>query len=154
MPPQLEKTHVVPTAWQDEALARDAGGGARVTAGPKRPHLSVCPGPNFPLQGRQGSRGCIPGSPAQAVAWPPRLNAGRRESGSQSSTFCLCFWGSSSYSAQAPCTAPGSYEKPYQSKELNSGHLSLPLRLEKNQLTGFRPLVPVSHHPGCWQRML
>ena len=25
-----------------------AGGGARVTAGPKRPHLSVCPGPNFP----------------------------------------------------------------------------------------------------------
>ena len=36
--------------------------GARVTAGPKRPHLSVCPGPNFPLQGRQGSRGCIPGS--------------------------------------------------------------------------------------------
>ena len=29
---------------------------ARVTAGPKRPHLSVCPGPNFPLQGRQGSR--------------------------------------------------------------------------------------------------
>ena len=30
--------------------------GARVTAGPKRRHLSVCPGPNFPLQGRQGSR--------------------------------------------------------------------------------------------------
>ena len=24
MPPQLEKNHVVPTAWQDEALARDA----------------------------------------------------------------------------------------------------------------------------------
>ena len=23
MPPQLEKNHVVPTAWQDEALARD-----------------------------------------------------------------------------------------------------------------------------------
>ena len=23
MPPQLEKKHVVPTAWQDEALARD-----------------------------------------------------------------------------------------------------------------------------------
>ena len=37
--------------------------GARVTAGPKRPHLGVCPGPNIPLQGRQGSRGCIPGSP-------------------------------------------------------------------------------------------
>ena len=27
MPPQLEKNHVVPTAWQDEALARD---GAKV----------------------------------------------------------------------------------------------------------------------------
>ena len=23
MPPQLEKNHVVPTSWQDEALARD-----------------------------------------------------------------------------------------------------------------------------------
>ena len=23
MPPKLEKNHVVPTAWQDEALARD-----------------------------------------------------------------------------------------------------------------------------------
>ena len=31
------------------AIACEAGGGARVTAGPKRPHLSVCPGPNFPL---------------------------------------------------------------------------------------------------------
>ena len=38
-----------------------AGGGARVTAGPKRPHLSVCPGPNFPLQGRQGQLQCITG---------------------------------------------------------------------------------------------
>ena len=27
-------------------LRGKAGGGARVTAGPKRPHLSVCPGPN------------------------------------------------------------------------------------------------------------
>ena len=38
-------------------LRGKAGGGARVTAGPKRPHLSVCPGPNFPLQGRQGISG-------------------------------------------------------------------------------------------------
>ena len=30
-----------------------AGGCARVTAGPKRRHLGVCPGPNIPLQGRQ-----------------------------------------------------------------------------------------------------
>ena len=41
-------------------------GCARVTAGPKRPHLGVCPGPNIPLQGRQGSRGCIPGSPGDS----------------------------------------------------------------------------------------
>ena len=25
-----------------------------------------CPGPNFPLEGRQGSRGCIPGSPGES----------------------------------------------------------------------------------------
>ena len=42
------------------------GGCARVTAGPKRPHLGVCPGPNIPLQGRQGSRGSIPGSPGES----------------------------------------------------------------------------------------
>ena len=47
-----------------------AGGCARVTAGPKRPHLRVCPGPNFPLQGRQGSRGCIPGSPGESGLAP------------------------------------------------------------------------------------
>ena len=50
-------------ASQGQPKGKADGGGARVTAGPKRPHLSVCPGPNFPLQGRQGSRGCIPGSP-------------------------------------------------------------------------------------------
>ena len=43
-----------------------AGGCARVTAGPKRPHVGVCPGPTIPLQGRQGSRGCIPGSPGES----------------------------------------------------------------------------------------
>ena len=43
-------------------LRGKAGGCARVTAGPKRPHLGVCPGPSIPLHGRQGSRGCIPGS--------------------------------------------------------------------------------------------
>ena len=47
-------------------LRGKAGGCARVTAGPKRPHLGVCPGPNIPLQGRQGSRGCIPGSPGES----------------------------------------------------------------------------------------
>ena len=39
-------------------LRGKAGGCARVTAGPKRPHLGVCPGPTLPLQGRQGPRGC------------------------------------------------------------------------------------------------
>ena len=33
-------------------LRGKAGGGARVTAGPKRPHLGVCAGPNFPLHKR------------------------------------------------------------------------------------------------------
>ena len=33
-----------------------AGGCSRVTAGPKRPHLGVCLGPNVPLKGRQGYR--------------------------------------------------------------------------------------------------
>ena len=47
-------------------LRGKAGGCTRVTAGPKRPHLGVCLGPNIPLQGRQGSRGCIPGSPGES----------------------------------------------------------------------------------------
>ena len=50
-----------PCAWRGGARP-----GSRVTAGPKRPHLGVCPGPNIPLQGRQGSRGCIPGSPGES----------------------------------------------------------------------------------------
>ena len=60
-----------PLGWPWEAQSSPrvrgkAGGCARVTAGPKRPHLGVCPGPNIPLQGRQGSRGCIPGSPGES----------------------------------------------------------------------------------------
>ena len=51
---------------------------ARVSAGPKRPDLGVCPGPNIPLQGRQGSRGCAVLYAAQAQAFanedkPPKL---------------------------------------------------------------------------------
>ena len=42
------------------------GEGARVTAGPKRPHLSVCPGPNFPLQGRQGAQGASHVAPGKS----------------------------------------------------------------------------------------
>ena len=47
-----------------------AGGSARVTTGPKRPHRGVCPGPNIPLKGRQGSRVSIPDSPGgSGLAW-------------------------------------------------------------------------------------
>ena len=61
----------LPLGWPWEAqsslgLRGKAGGCAQVTAGPKRPHLGVCLGPNIPLQGRQGSRGCIPGSPGES----------------------------------------------------------------------------------------
>ena len=35
-------------------LRGKAGVCARVTAGPKRPHLGLCPGPNISLQGKQG----------------------------------------------------------------------------------------------------
>ena len=38
---------------------------SRVTAGQKTPHLALCSGPNGPLQGRQGSRGCIRDSPEE-----------------------------------------------------------------------------------------
>ena len=31
-----------------------------------RPHLVLCPETNVPLQGRQGSRGCIPDSPVES----------------------------------------------------------------------------------------
>ena len=43
-----------------------AGGCARVTAGPKRPHLAGCPGPNTPLKGRQGPQGYIADSPGES----------------------------------------------------------------------------------------
>ena len=47
-------------------LRGKAGGCARVNAGPKRPHLGVCPGPNSPLMGRKGSRGRTPDSPGES----------------------------------------------------------------------------------------
>ena len=43
-----------------------AGDCSRVTAGQNRAHLGLCPGPSFSLQGRQGSRGCIPDSPGES----------------------------------------------------------------------------------------
>ena len=50
-----------------ELLGR-AGDCSRITEGQKRPHLGLFPGPNVPLQGRQGSRGCIPGSPVHGIS--------------------------------------------------------------------------------------
>ena len=37
------------------------------------PHLGLCPGPNVPLQGPQGSQVCIPDSPSKSL-W---LESGR-----------------------------------------------------------------------------
>ena len=41
-----------------------APGGA---AGPKSPHLGLCPGLNVPLKRRQGSQGGVPDSPGVKV---------------------------------------------------------------------------------------
>ena len=49
--------------WAEEQKARF---GARVTAGQKKPHPGVCPGPNSPLKGRQASRDCTPDSPGES----------------------------------------------------------------------------------------
>ena len=48
-------------------LRGGAGDCARVTAGQKRPNLGLCPGSNVALQGRQGSRVCIPDSSGESV---------------------------------------------------------------------------------------
>ena len=37
-----------------------------ITVGQNRPHLGLCLGHNVPLQGRQGSWGCIPNSPGES----------------------------------------------------------------------------------------
>ena len=51
-------------------LRGKAGGCARANEGRKRPHLAVCPGPNIPLKGRQGSWVSIPDSPGgSGLAW-------------------------------------------------------------------------------------
>ena len=39
---------------------------SRVTAGKKRPHLGLCPGPNVSLQGRQGSPVHISDTPEES----------------------------------------------------------------------------------------
>ena len=49
-------------------VARESWGCSRVTAGQKRPHLGFCPGDNVPLEGLQGSQGCIPDSSGSQVS--------------------------------------------------------------------------------------
>ena len=51
-----------------------AGDCSRVTAEQNRAHLGLCPGPSFSLQGRQGSRGCIPDSPGESGLISERMN--------------------------------------------------------------------------------
>ena len=41
-------------------VVRESGDCFRVTAGQKGPNLGLCPGPNVPLQWRQGYWDCIP----------------------------------------------------------------------------------------------
>src|SRR5574341_1790697 len=46
-----------------------------------RPHLGLCPEANGPLQGRQGSRGCIPDAPGETglhLEWKQRTPLGSR----------------------------------------------------------------------------
>ena len=55
-------------------LRGKAEGCTRVTAGPKRPHLGLCPGLNVPLKGRQGSQGGVPDSPGESgLEGKPRM---------------------------------------------------------------------------------
>ena len=62
--------------------ARDC---SRVTSGQKRPHLSLCPGPNVPLQGRQRSRGCILDAPEESDL----ISRGRKAEGSNRPSLAL-----------------------------------------------------------------
>ena len=50
---------------QYSCLENPMDGGAW-SAGQRRPHLGLCPGPNVPLQGPQGSQVCIPDSPRES----------------------------------------------------------------------------------------
>ena len=66
-----------------------AGGCARVTAGQSRPHLGLCPGPNVPLQGPQGSQVCIPDSPRESGL----MSKGSKGGYGQGSLACCSSWG-------------------------------------------------------------
>ena len=62
----LLKLMSIESVMPSNHLRGKAWGCARVTSGPKRPHLGVCPGPSSTLKGRQGSRGCTPESPVES----------------------------------------------------------------------------------------
>ena len=47
-------------------VARESWGLRSSHCRAKRPHLGLCPGPNVPLQGPQGSQVCIPDSPRES----------------------------------------------------------------------------------------
>ena len=47
-------------------VARESWGLLSSHCRANRPHLGLCPEANVPLQGRQGSRGCIPDSPGES----------------------------------------------------------------------------------------
>ena len=47
-------------------VAQESGGLLWSHSRANRPHLCLCPKANVPLQGRQGSRGCIPDSPGES----------------------------------------------------------------------------------------
>ena len=65
MPPQLEKNHVVPTAWQDEALARDGAFIHRVALEEVTGHRDL-------INSGPGNRGSIGIIDAETpVFWPP-----------------------------------------------------------------------------------
>ena len=56
-------------------VSRDSWGLLSSDCRANRPHLGLCPEANVPLQGRQGSRGCIPDAPGETgihLEWKQR----------------------------------------------------------------------------------
>ena len=55
-------------------VAKESWGLLSSDCRPNRPHLGLCPEANVPLQGRPGSRGCIPDAPGETgihLEWKP-----------------------------------------------------------------------------------
>src|SRR5574339_738846 len=64
--------------WQVQSairVAKESWGLLSSDCRANRPHLVLCPEANVPLQGRQGSRGCIPDAPGETgipLEWKQR----------------------------------------------------------------------------------